>query len=77
VLSVAVLVFSYNEDAPISYNGGPGGSKPFRCPDCKRIGVTAIPRPRCFGRPGDTHPPVSMKRVPERLRSQAVKLIIK
>lgn len=76
VLSV-VLLCHYNEDAPVTYNGGPHGAKPYRCTSCKRIGLTAVPRPQCFGRQGDTHDAAPMKRVPERLRGQAVKLIIK
>jgi hypothetical protein len=51
--------------------------RPFRCTSCQRIGMTAGPRPRCFGRQGDTHDAAPMKRVPERLRDQAVRLVIK
>jgi hypothetical protein len=76
VLSV-ILLCQYNEDAEVTYNGGPDGAKPYRCTTCKRIGLTAVPRPQCFGRQGDTHDAGPMERVPEQFRDQAVELIIR
>jgi hypothetical protein len=76
MLSV-VLLCHYNEYAPVSYNGGPQGAKPYRCPSCRRVGLTPLLRPRCFGQSGAPHDPALMNRVPESFREQAVKLIIK
>ncbi|MDO3685744.1 hypothetical protein [Micromonospora sp. C28ISP2-4] len=72
-----VLLNHYNEDAPVTYNGGSHGAKPYRCKLCRRIGLTTVPRPQCFGRQGDAHDAAPMERMPEKCRDQAVKLIIR
>jgi hypothetical protein len=50
-------------------------AKPFRCPVCRRVGVTDVPRPECAGTADDLHDWAAMGLVPGRLAGEAVPLL--